>query len=101
MSKEKPKQENAVASIVINVIIPVAILSFLSKEKYLGPVWALVVGLAFPISYGLRTLIRDRKTDFISLIGIVSVTLTGVFGILKLPPEYIAINNSNSFFKAK
>ncbi len=96
MSKVKPehKQENPLVSIVVNVVIPVAVLSLLSKEKYLGPVWALVVGLLFPIGYGLRTLIRDRKADFISIIGIVSVTLTGVFGILKLPPEYIAIKEA-------
>ncbi len=94
MSKANPKPDNQLTSILINVVIPVAILSFLSKEKYLGPVWALVVGLAFPIGYGLRTLIRDRKADFMSIIGIVSVTLTGVFGILKLPPEYIAIKEA-------
>ena len=90
MSEVKPKPANPLTSIVINVIIPVVILTFLSKEKYLGPVWALVVGLLFPIGYGLRTLIKDRKADFMSIIGIVSVTLTGVFGILKLPPEWIA-----------
>jgi hypothetical protein len=90
----QPRQDNPMTSIVVNVIIPVAILTFLSKEKYLGPVWALVVGLLFPIGYGLRTLIKDRKADFMSIIGIVSVTLTGVFGILKLPPEYIAIKEA-------
>lgn len=94
MDPEKQKPENAFVSLLINVVIPVGILSFLSKEKYLGPVWALVVGLAFPIGYGLRALIRDRKADFMSIIGIVSVTLTGVFGILKLPPEYIAIKEA-------
>ncbi len=94
MSEAEHKQENPLISILVNIVIPVAVLSFLSKEKYLGPVWALVVGLAFPISYGLRTLIRDRKADFMSIIGIISVTLTGVFGILKLPPEYIAIKEA-------
>ncbi|MEA2067624.1 MAG: VC0807 family protein, partial [Verrucomicrobiota bacterium] len=94
MSETKAKQENPMISILINVVIPVAILSFLSKDKYLGPVWSLVVGLAFPVGYGLRTLIKDRKADFMSIIGIVSVTLTGVFGILKLPPEYIAIKEA-------
>jgi hypothetical protein len=94
MEKPQKKPENPLISIVVNVVIPVAILSLLSKEKYLGPVWALVVGLLFPIGYGVRTLIRDRKADFMSIIGIVSVTLTGVFGILKLPPEYIAIKEA-------
>lgn len=91
---EQRKPENPLISIAVNVVIPVAILSLLSKEKYLGPVWALVVGLAFPIAYGLRTLIRDRKADFMSILGVISVTLTGVFGILKLPPEYIAIKEA-------
>lgn len=91
---EPKKPDSPLMSILLNVVIPVAILSFLSKDKYLGPVWALVVGLAFPIGYGIRTLIRDRKADFMSIIGIVSVTLTGVFGILKLPPEYVAIKEA-------
>jgi hypothetical protein len=91
---ESKKPDSPLISILVNVVIPVAILSLLSKEKYLGPLWALVAGLAFPIGYGLRTLIRDRKADFMSLIGIVSVTLTGVFGILKLPPEYVAIKEA-------
>jgi len=94
MSKAEHKPDNPMVSILVNVVIPVAILSLLSKEKYLGPVWALVVGLAFPISFGLHTLIKQRKADFMSIIGIVSVTLTGVFGILKLPPEYIAIKEA-------
>jgi hypothetical protein len=94
MAEEKPKQENALVSIVINVVIPVAILSFLSKDKYLGPVWGLVVALAFPIGYGIRTVIKSRKADFMSIIGIISVSLTGIFGILKLPPEYIAVKEA-------
>ena len=88
------KPDSPLISILLNVLIPVAILSFLSKDKYLGPIWALVVGLAFPVGYGVRTLILDRKADFMSIIGIVSVTLTGVFGILKLPPEYVAIKEA-------
>jgi hypothetical protein len=94
MSKEHPTPENPLISILINVVIPVAVLSLLSKEKYLGPVWALVVGLMFPIGYGLRVVIKDRKADFMSVIGIISVSLTGIFGILKLPPEYIAIKEA-------
>ncbi len=94
MSEANAKQESPLASILINVIIPVAILSFLSKDNYLGPVWALVVGLAFPVGYGLRTLAKERKADFMSIIGIVSVMLTGVFGILKLPAEYVAVKEA-------
>ena len=91
---QKKKPENPLISLMVNIVIPVAILSLLSKEKYLGPVWALVVGLAFPISYGVRSVVRNRKADVLSIIGIVSVTLTGVFGILELPPQWIAIKEA-------
>lgn len=94
MSDKNTKQENPMISIFVNVLIPVLILSLLSKEKYLGPVWALVVGLMFPIGYGIRSVVKDKKADFMSIIGIVSVSLTGIFGILKLPPEWIAIKEA-------
>jgi len=90
MPKSSKKRENPLISLFVNVVIPVTILSFLSKDKYLGPLWALVVGLAFPISYGLRTLIKERKADVMSIIGVISVTLTGLFGILELPAKWIA-----------
>ncbi len=90
MTEKKTKQENPLLSIGVNVIIPVIILTVLSKEKYLGPLWGLVVALAFPVGYGLRALIKERRCDFVSVLGIVSVLLTGVFGLLKLPPQWIA-----------
>lgn len=90
MSEAKPKPENPLTSLLINIVIPVCILTLLSKEKYLGPVWALVAAVAFPVVHGVKTLIRERKADVMAIIGLVSVLLTGVFGILKLPPEWIA-----------
>lgn len=90
MNGAKPKPENPLTSLLINIVIPVCILTFLSKEKYLGPVWALVVAVAFPVTHGVKTLIRERKADVLAIIGLVSVLLTGIFGILKLPPEWVA-----------
>ena len=90
MSEPKTKQPSQLHSLLLNVVIPVIILTVFSKEKYLGPLWGMVVALLFPISYGLHTLIKERRTDFISILGIVSVLLTGVFSLMKLPPEWIA-----------
>lgn len=94
MSKPPPKQENPLISILLNVAIPVVILTYLSKDKYLGPVWGLVVALTLPVGYGIHTLVKERRADFVSIIGIVSVLLTGVFGILKLPPQWIAVKEA-------
>lgn len=94
MSKPPSKQENPLISILLNVAIPVVILTYLSKDKYLGPVWGLVVALTLPVGYGIHTLIKEKRADFVSIIGIVSVLLTGVFGILKLPPQWIAVKEA-------
>jgi len=94
MSKIPPKEENPLTSIMLNVVIPVVILTCLSKEKYLGPLWGLIAALILPVGYGTHTLIKERRADFVSIIGIVSVLLTGVFGILKLPPQWIAVKEA-------
>ena len=90
MSKKPRKEENPLVSIMLNVVIPVIILTYLSKDKYLGPLWGLIVALILPIGYGLHTLIKERRADFVSIIGIISVLLTGVFGILELPRIWMA-----------
>lgn len=94
MNNTPPKQENPMISIMLNVIIPVVILTYLSKDKYLGPVWGLIVALILPIGYGLHTLVKEKRADFISIIGIVSVLLTGVFTLMELPAEWMAIKEA-------
>ncbi|RZA05984.1 MAG: MFS transporter [Moraxellaceae bacterium] len=81
-------------NILMNIVIPTLILTKLSSPHYLGPVWALVIALAFPIGYGLKDFIANRKINFFSGLGIVSVLLTGGIGILKLPTEYYAIKEA-------
>jgi hypothetical protein len=78
----------------MNIVIPSLILTKLSGSNHLGPVWGLVVALAFPIGYGLRDFAVNRKINFFSGLGIVSVLLTGGIGILKLPTEYYAIKEA-------
>ena len=83
-------QEHPLANILINVLIPVLALSYLSKDPelqqalgkavrpwHIGPVKALVVALAFPIGYGAWHFIKTRKMNFFSALGLVSVLLTG------------------------
>lgn len=88
---EKPThREHPLANILINVIVPVLILSYLSKDPalqerlgkiakpwHIGPLKALVTALAFPIGYGLWHFIKTRKGNFFSALGLISVLLTG------------------------
>ena len=84
-SKAAPPQENAFANIIINVLAPVLVLSYLSKEGdelyHIGPMWAMCVALAIPISYGLWHYVKHRQMNVFSLVGLLSVILTGAITI--------------------
>lgn len=85
-NKVTESQENPLANILINVIIPVLALSYLSKDPalqempkiwHIGPLKALIVALLFPISYGIWFFIKTKKMNFFSGLGLFSVMLTG------------------------
>jgi len=86
----KPAQDHPLANILINVLIPVLALSYLSKDPaiqemlgkavkpwHIGPIKALIVALAFPICYGVWFFLKTKKMNFFSGLGLFSVLLTG------------------------
>jgi hypothetical protein len=93
-SQHKPKKESFLANLLMNIVIPTLILTKLSGDEYLGATWGLVVALAFPISYGLRDFLINKKINVFSALGIVSVLLTGGLSLLHLPPQYFAIKEA-------
>ena len=84
-SKAATPQENPFADIIINVLVPVLVLSYLSKEGdefwHIGPMWAMFVALAIPIGYGLWHYFKYRQMNVFSLVGLFSVVLTGAITI--------------------
>lgn len=83
-------KEHPLANILINVLIPVLALSYLSKDPefqqaigkavrpwHIGPVKALAVALVFPLGYGVWHFVKTHKPNFFSALGLVSVLLTG------------------------
>ncbi|MEO3866491.1 VC0807 family protein [Rheinheimera fenheensis] len=88
------KKSGLLPNLIINVVIPALILSKLSGEDALGPVWAVVVALAFPLLFGVWELKQHGKVNFFSILGIISVLLTGGISLLQLPPSYIAIKEA-------
>lgn len=91
---EKKKSPGLLINLVFNILIPTLILSKLSEEHQLGPVWALVVALAFPVAFGLWELQQSKKVNFLSVLGVISVLLTGGMSLLQLDPAYIAIKEA-------
>jgi hypothetical protein len=89
MSKQT-HQEHPLANILINVLIPVLILSYLSKDPalqeqlgkeakpwHIGPLKAIIVALALPLGYGVWHFAKTKKFNFFSGLGLFSVMLTG------------------------
>lgn len=93
-SQPKQKKENFFANLLMNIIIPTLILTKLSDAEYLGATWGLIIALAFPLGYGLRDFIINKKINIFSALGIVSVLLTGGLSLLQLAPEYFAIKEA-------
>ncbi|MEX1032949.1 MAG: VC0807 family protein [Cellvibrionaceae bacterium] len=88
------KSGNPFVELLINIVIPTLILAFLSKDQYLGNKLALVVALSFPIVYGCKDFIGAHKVNFFSVLGVVTVALTGGMGLLEIDPKYIAIKEA-------
>lgn len=80
--------------LLVSILIPSVILMKLSGAERLGASQALMLALAFPLGWGLFELIRYRKFNFIALLGVVSVFLTGGIGLLKLDPQWLAIKEA-------
>jgi intracellular septation protein A len=80
--------------LLVSIVLPSAILMKFSGDEHLGTVGALVVALAFPIGWGLYELIRYRVKNFIAVLGLISVLLTGGIGLLQLDTEWLAIKEA-------
>jgi hypothetical protein len=94
MSAKPEPRESVLLSLGINIAIPAVILMKFSGEGALGPVGGLVVALAFPLTYGLVDFARRREWNVVSILGFVSVLLTGGIGLLQLDPKWIAVKEA-------
>ncbi len=93
-SNKPANKESLLANLLLNIIVPTLILTKLSDDQYLGVKLALIVALAFPLLYGLRDFIRNRKVNLFSALGFISILLTGGISLLELDPQYIAIKEA-------
>ena len=94
MSNTTAKKSNPLCEILFNVFIPSFILMKFSGDEHLGTAMALAVALAFPIIYGGMDLIRNKKFNFISALGFISVLLTGGIGLLELDTRWLALKEA-------
>ena len=90
----EPKRENLILNLLCNLAVPTFVLMKLSNEDRLGPQWGMVVALLFPLGYGVYDLIKRKKTNIFSIVGIASVLLTGTLNQMKADGLWFAVKEA-------
>ncbi len=87
------KQQNSFTHILFNILIPIIILN--KGHKYgLDAKVSLLIALSFPLFFTLKSLLKDKKIDFISLLGLINVLVSGVFTLMTLDGMWFAIKEA-------
>lgn len=81
-------------NILVNIAIPVIVLFTLSAPDRLGPVPALLIAIGIPAVWGMIGLIRTRKVETSSILGVISVLATGVIGVFELSTRLFAFKEA-------
>lgn len=96
MTEQTPpaKRENPLINLVCNLVVPTIILMKFSSERWLGPLWGLILALIFPIGYGLYDLAKRKKTNLLSILGFISVLLSGGLTLAKVGGIWFAAKDA-------
>ncbi|MGC6464620.1 MAG: VC0807 family protein [Akkermansiaceae bacterium] len=84
-STSTAQQDNPLSDIIVNVLLPVIILTQCSKDGekawHLGPYVAMTLAIAIPLCYGIWHFIKMKKINLFSAVGVANVLLTGLITI--------------------
>jgi intracellular septation protein A len=94
MNSPRNHKPRPMVDLIVSIILPSFILMKLSGDDDLGASGGLITALAFPLAWGLFELIRYRKFNFIALLGLVSILLTGGIGLFELDTRWLAIKEA-------
>lgn len=89
-----PKRENIWVNIALNVLIPSLLMTKGKSWLGLEPAPLLVVALAFPVCYGIFDFVTRKKYNFFSVLGFVSILISGGVGLMELDKGWIAIKEA-------
>ena len=95
IEEERNKETSeGILNLLVNIVIPVFILTKFSSEESLGPLYGLLPAISFPIVYSLYDFVSKRKLNVFSLLGFVSVLLTGGFALFQLDGFWFAVKEA-------
>jgi len=93
------KKDNGLNNLLVNIIVPALILMKGAKLASkigleLSSIHILIIALSLPFIYGLYDLIIKKEKNFISVLGFVSILLSGIVGVMQLSTDLIAIKEA-------
>jgi len=88
------RRSSPLSDLIFSIAIPSFVLMKLSGDDSLGATNALLVALAFPLGWGLFNIFYYKSFNFIALLGLVSIALTGGIGLFQLDPKWLAIKEA-------
>ncbi|MDF1762765.1 MAG: MFS transporter [Oleibacter sp.] len=94
MNRTSSHKPRPMVDLIVSILLPSFILMKLSGDDALGTTFALIVALAFPLGWGVFELVKYRKFNFIALLGLVSVLLTGSIGLFEFDTKWIAVKEA-------
>ena len=95
MSRQKKKPENQFLNIAFNILLPVLVLNKLGPRLgEHGALWALAIGVALPVGYGIYDYKVRREKNWISLLGVINVLFSGGFALFKFEGSWFALKEA-------
>lgn len=91
--KPNAPPENPLMNLVINIFLPVIILN--KGSKFLDPRWTLLLALLLPLGYGLHDYLRRGHKNYVSLLGLVNILLTGGLALMSLKGIWFAVKEAS------
>jgi hypothetical protein len=82
-------------NILVNIVFPAVILNKLSTPDRLGPFYAMMAALSLPFLYGAWEFFTTRNHNLISILGFVSILLTGGLGLLQVDGFWFAAKEAS------
>jgi len=91
--KAEESKENPFLNILINILLPVIILN--KGSNFVDARWTLLAALCLPLGYGLHDYIKRGRKNYVSLLGLINILLTGGLALMSLQGIWFALKEAS------
>lgn len=88
------QRQHPLIDLLVSIVLPSVILMKFSGDGALGPVGGLLLALVLPAGWGVFEFVKFKKRNWIAVLGVVSVLLTGGIGLLKIDTRWLAVKEA-------